>query len=230
MHKIWRSEWVQLIASLILVPVLIWALFFLAPVLVKVAGTPFLFIPSTLGVIQRASPDEVITIPTNGYNATFFLSRAGAYAVYADDVFWQQDADSGDVRQSALVPGRQWLKIQYVETNTDIRVVPVTRGLRPYDELVARGRPMFTFQAPGPGWYRVVYLYTPPTYVAILPDYVTGNEDLLTTLIIGQLALLLAYPIGRRIQKWRVRRQERRRKREEADRIWQTIRRDMGER
>ena len=230
MQKIWRSEWFQLIASLLLVPALLWALFFLAPVLVKVAGAPFLVIPSALGLVQRASADEVVVLSTSAYNTTFFLPRAGRYVIYADDVFWNRRDDTEEVRQSALVPGRKWLDIQYLETEEPIPLRVVHRGLRPYDELAARGRPMFTFQAPGPGWYSARYLYSPPAYVAVLPDYVTDKEDQLIMWIILQLGLLLTYPTIRTMKRWRERRETQRRKREEAERVWQILREEREKR
>ena len=226
MRGIWQSGWLQLALSLVLVPAILIVVFFYAPFLVKAVGYPFLLIPSTLGIVERATPADVLVLPTSSYSAVFYIAHPGRYVVYADDTFRRHGREGLDVRETALAPGREWLRIEDVETGEIIPARRVRRGIRPYDEIVARGRPMYTFEALHPGRYRAVYLYHPPAYVAILPDHVTGQEHKLVALMGIQVVALLAYPTWRRFRRWRSRRMERRRKREEAERVWEKIRRE----
>ncbi len=224
LRRLWQSEWVQLILSLILIPLLIFLLVDFAPELVKWAGAPFLAIPASLGWVQRVQEDEVILLPTEGPQATFYIEKPGQYAVYADESFWRPGASLKDLRRSPLHPEHPWLRLIYVPTGEVVPLTPVRRGVRPYDEWVVRGRPLYTFRA-RPGLYRALYEDIPPTYVAIVPDYVTPEEGKLQALLLIQGALILAYPTWRWYRGYRRRRAEQRKKRREAERMWDILRR-----
>ncbi len=227
MRRLWRSEWIQLALSLILVPVVLVLFFLYSTFFVKALGAPFLLLPSALGLIERASPADVIRVPTSPHAAVFYVEHPGRYVVYADDVFWRRDETHLDVRETALNPQHDWLRIQDVAAGEEVPVHRVRRGVRPYDEIVVKGRPMYTFYATHPGYYRAVYLYSPPAYVAVIPDHVSGKEGLLSLLIDLQVGALVAYPVWRRFRRWHQQREEKRRKREEAERVWEKIRQEM---
>ncbi len=222
-RNVWRSEWVQLLLSLILIPSLLFALITIAPEMVKWAGAPFLALPTALGWVQRAQPDEVILLPTDTPRTVLIIPRPGQYVLYADESFWRPGTDLQNLRRSPLYSGHQWIRI-LTPSGTPLPLAPVKRGVRPYDEWIVRGRPLYTFRAE-PGKYQVLYTDTPPTYIAILPDYVTPQETKLQTLILIQLVILLAYPAWRRWRRWRHRREEQRQKRAEAERMWEILRR-----
>ncbi len=223
MRTIWRSQWGQLILSLILVPLLLGIVVTFAPTLVKLAGAPFWLVPSLIGVVDRASPEEVLVLPTDRPSVEFVLPATGRYVVYADESFWAPDRSLTDWRHSPLRTGHIWLRIEHLPDHRVLPITPVERGIRPYDELAAKGRPFYEFQGEA-GLYRAVYVDTPPTYVAVLPDYVGAQEGKLKALMLGELALVLAYPSWRWWRRRRAEARARRSKRAEAERAWEIMR------
>src|SRR3972149_6634721 len=110
-----------------------------------------------------------------------------------------------------------WLVGQRVEPGETVAVSFVGRGLMPYDDPRAPGRPILAFEIAQPGTYALSHPRREMT-VSLVPDRTTGKEVLVALAFLAQAALL-AGPFaiifgrpwlgGRRA--WRRHQQERRR-------------------
>ena len=151
----------------------------------KVVGSPFLFIPGALGLIQTIGPEDVRTVAMSDSPTIVRVRQPGLYAVYVDEVDLLTITD-------ALINshGAPWLKVKAVDTGESIGVAFIERGLRVYDTPYAKGRPIMSFAVARPGAYELTYPRR-GTDLSIVPDYTTGHETLLTLIYLVQISLLV---------------------------------------
>jgi hypothetical protein len=166
----------------------------------KTVGSPFLFIPGALGIIQTVGPEDVRTVQLASSPTAVRLMQPGLYAVYTDD------GDLLSITDALINSSRNpWLKVKALDNGEQIPAVLIDRGLRVYDTPYAKGRPVINFAITRPG----VYELTHPRRniaVSIVPDYTTGREVLLTFIYLLQIGLL----VGIAVFYWRRRRWEER--------------------
>lgn len=150
----------------------------------KTAGLPFLFIPGALGIIRTVGPEDVHPIEIADSPTTVRLTQPGLYAIYVDD------ADLLTITDSLINARRSpWLKVKALDNDEEIPAAFIDRSLRVYDTPYARGRPVINFAVTRPGAYELTHPRRKIT-IAIVPDYTSGNETLLTFIYLAQLALL----------------------------------------
>ena len=167
------------------------ALFIITPMLVralgdvlKIAGSPFLFIPGALGIIQTVGPEDVRKVEMADSPTIVRLLQPGLYAVYVED------ADLLTITDALInVNGNPWLKVKALDTGEKIPATLIDRGLRLYDTPYARGRPVINFAITRPGAYELTHPRRNIT-MSIVPDYATGHETLFTLVYLVQIALL----------------------------------------
>ncbi len=151
----------------------------------KIAGSPFLFIPGALGIIQTVGPEDVRTVPMADSPSIIRLMQPGLYAVYTDD------ADLLTITDSLITAnGSPWLRVKALDNGEKIPAILIDRGLRLYDTPYAKGRPVINFAIPRPGAYELTYPRRLST-LSIVPDYTTGKETLLDLIYLVQIALLV---------------------------------------
>lgn len=161
--------------------------FFSLSQLAKSFGSIFLFLPDQLGIIQTPTRAEIATLEMAGRSSTVLkFDQPGLYTVYTNDHDLLVIND--ELIAHRLAP---WLKINARESGQAVRVEYVERGLRLYDTPLAKGRPIHIFHIETPGLYDVQHL-TKDAVITFLPDYMTGNEDLLIFSYGGQTAILLS--------------------------------------
>ncbi len=166
----------------------------------KTVGSPFLFIPGLLGIIQTVGPEDVHPIEMADSPTVVRLMQPGPYAVYVDDV------DLLSITDSLINSnGNPWLKVKALDNGETIPVTFIERGLRLYDTPYAKGRPVISFTIPRPGAYELTHPRRNVT-MSIVPDYTTGNEVLLDFLYLAQIAAL----VGAVVFVWRRRNREER--------------------
>ena len=179
--------------------------------IVKWAGMPFLVLPRVAGLLQGVRSEEIVALPMASSPTAVTFPRPERYAVYTGDVNLLEM--TAGVRASDSLP---WLAVQQADSGRAIPVSFVGRGLMPYDEPRAPGRPVFTFEITEPGMYALSHPRR-EFAVYLVPDRTTGKEGLIAAVFLAQLALL-ALPflilIGRpwieRRKMWRKHQQERR--------------------
>lgn len=190
---------------------------------VKLVGSPFLYIPARLGLIQRVTRDQVRALDLASGSTVLDFTPAGRYAVFTIDYDLLVLTDG--LLSAHAAP---WLRLKSQETGKSVAVSFIERGLRPYDTPFARGRPIFTFYIEAPGRYVMTYPARNAT-IFIVPDYTTGKEKTIALAYFLQIAVIgaflggLFYPRLRRY--WIYQREiaaERRQKRIAADAFWQT--------
>ena len=159
----------------------------------KAAGLPFLFIPGALGIIRTVGPEDVQPIEMADSPTDVRLTQPGMYAVYVDD------ADLLTLTDSLMNAHRNpWLKVKALDNGEEIPATFIDRSLRVYDTPYAKGRPVINFAVTRPGVYELTHLRRKVT-IAIVPDYITGNETLLTFIYLIQIGLL----VGAIVFVWR---------------------------
>ena len=151
----------------------------------KVVGSPFLFIPGVLGIVQTVGPEDVRTVEMADSPTIVRLMQPGLYAVYVDD------ADLLTVTDALInANGNPWLKVKALDNGENIRATLIERGLRLYDTPYARGRPVINFAITRPGAYELTHPRRNIT-MSIVPDYTTGRETLLAFIYLVQIALVV---------------------------------------
>ena len=178
---------------------------------VKWVGAPFLVLPRVLGLLEPVHSDEIVAIPMTSSPTGVTFPRAETYAVYVSDL------DLLEVSNELVDTGSPpWLIVQRAATGASIPVALVERGLLPYDEPRAPGRPVLLFEIPEPGTYALTHpRRTSDLY--LVPDRTTGREAVIVGSFGVQLALLsvpLVRIFGRpwfdRRRSWRAHQRERR--------------------
>jgi hypothetical protein len=185
---------------------------------VKVAGAGFMLIPSALGIVKRVGPGEVYTYKLNRSPTTVGIGQPGRYAVYAYD--YDLLTVSDEMEQVGAAP---WITLKSQLTGEAVPVTFVSRGMRPYDTPLAKGRPVLSFVIERPGMYVMVHPAKPAT-ISIVRDYVTGHERTLAWAFLVQIAVFvlpLGFVIMRRyLERRNTRKAAQRKRREEADAFW----------
>ncbi len=150
----------------------------------KIAGSPFLFIPGALGIIQTVGPEDVRTVEMAESPTLVRLLHPGLYAVYVDNPDLLTITD-------ALINanGNPWLKVKALDTGEKIPATLIDRGLRLYDTPYAKGRPVINFAITRAGAYELTHPRRSIT-MSIVPDYSTGHETLFTLIYLVQIALV----------------------------------------
>ncbi len=150
----------------------------------KVAGAPFLFIPSILGLTSTLGPEDVHTISAASSPVTLRLTQAGPYAVYLDDYDLLVTTDALMAQN-----GHSWLKVTEADTGDELPTTFIDRGVRPYDSPYVKGRPVIGFTIPHSGVYQLS-MPRRNVNIYVVPDYITGNETTLTLIYVVQIGLI----------------------------------------
>ena len=196
----------------VLVVVLLVVLLCSASVMVKWAGTTFLVLPRVVGLLESVRGDEIVALPMDSSPTAVGFPRAERYQVYTSDLELLEIAAS--LHASDATP---WLVVQRVETGETVAVSYVGRGLMPYDDPRAPGRPILAFEIAQPGTYALSHPRREMT-VSLVPDRTTGKEGFIAlaflaqaALLAGPFALIFGRPWLERRRAWRRHQQERRR-------------------
>ncbi len=199
------------------------AVFLFLPDVVKIAGTPFLFLPARLGFYDPVRAEEIQAVDLARPDAQVVFPVPGPYAVYASDLKLLQITDT------VVSTGKQpWLKMVSQSSGTPIKMEFVERGLRPYDPIQVKGRPVYRFEIAEAGVYDLSY---PQEYatVSILPDTIRSGEKTLAWAILLQVGLIAAVPGWLLFRRYRA--ADKRRKVEQAagrvrsDQFWEAEKR-----
>ena len=183
-----------------------------ASVLVKWAGTAFLVLPRVFGVVESVRGHEIVILPLNSSPTAVVFPNPEKYLVYTSDLALLEI--SANLQAS---DARPWLVVQHAGTAEIVPVTFLQRGLMPYDDPRAPGRPILAFEIAQPGTYALSHPRQ-DLAVALVPDRTTGQEGLIALGFLAQLALLavpIALVFGRpwwdQRRAWRRHQQERRR-------------------
>ena len=182
-----------------------------ASAIVKWSGTMLLVLPRVVGLLETVRGNEIVTLPMASSPTAVGFPRSERYQVYTSDLELLEIAAS--LQASDATP---WLVVQRVETGETVAVSFVGRGLMPYDDPRAPGRPILAFEIAQPGTYALSHPRRDFS-VTLVPDRTTGKEGLIALAFLAQ-AVLLAVPFalifGRpwmeRRRAWRRHQQERR--------------------
>jgi len=151
---------------------------------IKFAGTALMFVPAKLGLIDMVMPDEVIPLSLAENPTSIQLPEPGRYLVYLNNYDLL-------VVHDAVVAGnsKPWIKIKPENSDTQINVTLIGRGLTWYDTPFAAGRPVATFTIDQPGTYHVTHpAYPDVAYV--VPDTLTGKESRITFWVLAEIGLI----------------------------------------
>ncbi len=197
------------------------ALFQLGDV-VKLAGAVLYWLPARLGLVEQADAPQVWRHDLDTLPEAINISAAGRYMIYTSDYDLLVMTDA--MRQEQAPP---WLVISDAGAGERAPARYVTRGMRIYDSHLAPGRPVFSVEIPKAGDYA---LKAPrrPAEIAIVRDYVTGNEARIGSIFALELLLLaapFAWLYGRPfLQRWWAQEARRRARGAEVDAAFQRLR------
>jgi hypothetical protein len=159
-------------------------LFLLLSDTVKFIGAPFLYLPDRLGILRQVQRAEIITIDLASAPATIDIAQPGRYLVFTGDFELLQQNVLSDESE------KPWLLMRALGTNEPVTLTPIARGLRPYDTPLTAGRPIFSLEIATPGAYGFSYPVRSAN-IALLPDYMTGNEITIAFVYTIQLATIV---------------------------------------
>ena len=224
MSASYRNPTLRSIGAGIVVFILLLAFFSILPSAVKWAGYPLLYLPARLGLVRQVAPADVQNFDLAAFSSQVVASEAGRYAIYTAD---------RELLELDIAAQRAWLKVTSQVTGESVPVELVVRGLRPYDTPYAPGRPVLSFAVDTPGVYEFSRLsLTPPEFVAVVPDYVTGKERVILFLALLQLAVVLGPPAyflaRRRLARLHEAKVTQALQRAEADKMVEVLRRRPG--
>ena len=174
-----------IVAGIIIFTILFVAFVSLGQV-VKSFGNVFLFLPDKLGILQTVKRTEIAEISMSTPPTDLYFEKPGLYTVYTND--YDLLIINDELTKHQMDP---WLKVIEISSGKPVKVEYVERGLRIYDTPLAKGRPIHTFNIETPGLYEIGHL-SKDVSIYFLPDYMTGNEDLIAISYLSQLAILLA--------------------------------------
>jgi hypothetical protein len=207
----------DIVFALVALVVLLFAFINLG-VVVKLVGAGLMVIPSTLGIVQRVSPQEVFSFDLSKSPTDVGIGRPGRYAVYAYDYDLLMMSDQHE--QSGGAP---WITLKSQVTGEAVPVTFVSRGMRAYDTPLAKGRPVLSFVIDRPGVYVMLHPAKPVT-ISIVRDYVTGKERMLTLAFLAQIAVVVIPLMFLYTRRYLIRRSARRtaqrQRRAESDAFW----------
>jgi len=153
---------------------------------VKLAGAALYWLPARLGLLDQAQPADVWRHDLQTLPEGLEFSAAGRYAVYTAD--YDLLMMSMTMRESR---DASWLVLTEAATGRRASLQWIERGMRIYDSHLAPGRPVFSVEIPRPGIYTLKATHR-PAEIAIVRDYVTGNEGRISAVFVAEVALLLA--------------------------------------
>lgn len=200
----------SIVAGILTVVVLV-VLVCSASSVVKWAGSSLLILPRVFGLLESVHGEEIVALPLDQSPTAVTFPRPESYAVYTSDLdLLEITASLSDTQASP------WLVVQRAATGESVPVSFVGRGLMPYDDPRAPGRPALVFSIGEAGTYALSHPRR-PFAVYLVPDRTTGREGLIAVAAFAQLALL-AMPavilVGRpwlaRRRAWREHQRERR--------------------
>jgi hypothetical protein len=177
----------------------------------KWVSVPFLAVPRALGLIGSVRADEIVTIPLDTTPTVVTFPRPETYAVYVSDLNLLEIALMVEASRAA-----PWLSVQSAPSGEAVPVETIRRGLMPFDEPRASGRPVYRFAIPAPGTY-VLGHPRRMTAMYLVPDRTTGKEGVIVAFFAGEVFLLalpfiiiFGRPWLRRRQAWRAHQRTRR--------------------
>jgi hypothetical protein len=154
---------------------------------IKILGFPFTLPPAVFGMYKQVSSKEVIPLDLYPGSYEFEITKPGDYVVYLNWLrtlwVWRENPNEDIVIRFSA--GDVLHKKQYLS------VTEIDRIVRPFDSLVATGKPILSVHFDEPGIY-TMYNNGIDTRVALLPDYISGHERELTVWMGIELALLIA--------------------------------------
>lgn len=181
----YKAPQILAIAGGIIIFTFLLIIFFSLSQVVKSIGNVFLFLPDKLGIVQTVKKAEIAEVDMSIPSVSLYFEKPGLYTVYTSD--YDLLVINDDLIKHKMDP---WLEVTEISSGTPVKVDYVERGLRLYDTPLAKGRPIHTFYIDTPGTYEIGHL-TKQVSIYFLPDYMTGNEDLIAMSYLVQLAVLL---------------------------------------
>ena len=164
---------------------------------IKWLGAPFLIIPSALGIYHPVSSAEVWDIALYGGDPQIDITAPGPYTLYSNDTNVLMRANMLDDMHSV------WITLKSVDGQREISGTNVTRGVRPYDSVAVRGRPIVLFEVAQAGAYDLTYSRQ-SGQVTLIRDDSVGRESTLVLVMLAQpvvLALIVTLAYLPRIRK-----------------------------
>ena len=196
-----KLPWVQVILFVILV-ILLFISFLRIEDTIKLVGLPFQIIPNTLGLTRAVAKDEVKAFEiTANSEVDVLIDQPGDYYIFM-----------------RLFGGYKYylgIEIKSPQGEKIILSGWYKRG-RLYDTIHASGMPVYQFYVEEPGTYQIFFI--PESYISpkkkfeisIVPDYISGRENIYRNAYIIQIIILLAigsmiyyYKIGKAANKKR---------------------------
>jgi len=179
----YKAPRVLAIAGGVIISIILLIAFLTSAQVVKSFGNIFLFLPDKLGILQTATRAEIAEVNMSNPPTDLYFEKAGLYSVYTVD--YDLLIINDEIAKHKLDP---WLKITEISSGEPVKVDYVERGLRLYDTPLAKGRPIHTFYIESPGAYEVGHM-AKNVSIYFLPDYMTGNEDLIAMSYLSQLVI-----------------------------------------
>jgi len=189
---------------------------------VKLAGAALYWLPAQLGLVEQAQPADVWRHDLQTLPEGLDFSAAGRYAIYtADYDLLMMSMTMRETRDAS------WMVLTEAATGRRAPLQWIDRGMRIYDSHLAPGRPVFSVEIARPGIYTLKAPHR-PAEIAIVRDYVTGNEGRIAAVFALEIALLLA-PLGVLVGRPYLRQSRalaaaRRARREEVDEAFRVVR------
>jgi hypothetical protein len=173
---------------------------------IKLIGSPLLFLPEKLHLIECLHAYDVARVDSDGrLEVILNSSSSGRFAIYTGNTTLL-------LNTNARLAEEKPPTIHVTEANggNEIPVYYFERSLRFFDTRFARGRPIYGFQIERPGTY-VISSPSIEATIYIVPDYTTDKEGMLTAAYLIQAGILLT-PAGfifvRQYRKQRARNQQ----------------------
>jgi hypothetical protein len=164
--------------------VLAFLAFLRLPDVVKFAGSALMYVPAKVGLIDMVSPQDVTPFSLAENPSLVTIDTPGRYILYLSNL------DLLVVHDAVVEKGSEsWIRIQPENTQTDLKLTLIERGLTWYDTPFASGRPVVSFRIDQPGRYRIIH----PTRLDVaylVPDTLTGKEARITFWVLAEIALI----------------------------------------
>jgi hypothetical protein len=126
-----------------------------------------------VGLVDLPTKDEIVIFPMANQQYVVTLSIRGGYAIYTDDSSLLQ---SNNRAQERNFP---WLDIVNLDSEEPVDVSFIGRGIRPYDTVSAKGRPVLYFDIDEPGDYEISHSAVGSDVILnIAPYYSEENENM----------------------------------------------------
>lgn len=149
---------------------------------VKSLGSILLFLPTQLGLVQRATPAEVQALTLSSGPQEMVFLKPGHYAGYVNH--FDGEFFIGNEHKRAL------LRIRSTASDTPVAINVTEHGVRLYDVPFMVGRPRLHFVIPAAGHYTLDTLAREVS-LSFIPDYITPNEGMLQLTCVVQVGLIV---------------------------------------